>query len=608
MPGGLIPEQVIDDVRTGNELVSVVEQYVRLDKRSGANYFGLCPFHQEDTPSFSVSPSKQIFYCFGCNKGGNVINFIMEIEKCSYPEAIKILAERAGVKIPEPDDDAWQKRNERNKIIQSICLDAARWFYQNLIDPRGQPAVEYLKKRGVSAGLARKFGLGYAPGEWDGLLRHLQEKKYDETLLVQSGLFKRGKSGSLYDVFRQRLIFPIFDAMGKVIAFGGRVLDDSLPKYINSPETPLYTKGRHLYALNLAKQSKARHIIIVEGYMDVISLFQAGIDCVVASLGTALTENQARLLARYTESVVIGFDADKAGQSAALRSLDILQKNNLKISVLQVPDGKDPDDYIRKHGPERFSALVEKALPLMDFKLLAIKRKASESGQLDLLAYQDAACDLLAGEENAILRELYAGKLAAELSASPETVLREIERRHGQPAADRDNDLLRRTISREEAKSEKEKSVEATKEELYLLTMLANYPEIYAKMRPKPESADFSPGDLRQIAAKALDLLAAEKLDPAQLIELGKESLVRGRPLSEMLARASMKLEERFGSSGLDESAAELLRKMATERLKAQKSELLRQINNASPPEKDELKRQLRQVDGKLTDIRQNKR
>lgn len=607
MTSRIIPEQVIEDVKSSSELVSVVEQYVRLDKRSGANFFGLCPFHQEDTPSFSVSPSKQIFYCFGCNKGGNVINFIMEIEKCSYPEAIRMLAERAGIKIPEPDDAAWQKRNERNRQLYEIYLEAARWFYKNITGPQGKIAVEYLKKRGISAGLARKFGLGYAPGEWDGLLQHLTAKQYPQELLLQSGLFKRGRNGGLYDVFRQRLIFPIFDVMGKVIAFGGRVLDDSMPKYINSPETPVYTKGRHLYALNLAKQSREKQIIIVEGYMDAISLYQAGIDCVVASLGTALTENQARLLARYTENVTIAYDADVAGQNAALRSLDILQKNNIKVNVLQVPEGKDPDDYIHMHGPERFNALVEKALPLIDFKLLAEKRKATSDGRLDLLAYQDAACDLLAHEENAIVRELYAGKLAEELNASPDTVLREIERRHQQPAENKEKDQLRQTIIRETESAEKTSSAEATKEEIYLLTILADQPDIYEQLDPQPQADDFTPGLMAGIAAEVFTRLKSGRLDPSSLIELGEATRVQGRLLSELLARASMKLEERFGSRGLNIAAGELLHKMKTRRLLQKKDDVNRKLKLASAENRDELKKELLRLTKYLNEIKRIK-
>ena len=414
MAGFRIPEQVIEEIKASSELVSVVEQYVRLEKKTGQNFFGLCPFHSEDTPSFSVSPSKQIFYCFGCHKGGDVIRFIMEIEKCEYLPAIQLLAQRAGITLPEPDDEAYRLRSEKTKALQAINLEAARFYYQNLISTAGRDARAYLQKRQISAQTVRRFGLGCALADWDGLYRHLQNKGLadDVDLLLQSGLLRRGKSGNLYDLFRERLMFPILDVMGRVVAFGGRVYDDSVPKYINSPETPIYTKGRHLYGLNLAKSSKAGRLLMVEGYMDVIALYQAGIDYTVAALGTAMTENQARLLAKYSESVIIAFDADAAGQTAALRSLDILHQHGLKVTVLQVPEGKDPDEFIRNNGSERFQALIEQSLPLLDFKLLAARREHTHDGALDILAYQDEACDVLGKEENAIVRELYAGRLA----------------------------------------------------------------------------------------------------------------------------------------------------------------------------------------------------
>ena len=265
----MIPDNVVEEIKNRNELVSIVEQYVTLDRKSSSNYFGLCPFHREDTPSFSVSPSKQIFYCFGCHKGGNVINFIKEIEHVSYPQALQILAERAGIALPEPDDEGWRKRSELSKRMHDTMLEAARWFYMQLIGNNGKPAQDYLRKREISPATAKKFGLGYAPDSWDALHKHLQSKGFSEEELDSSGLFKRTKQGNLIDLFRGRLMFPIFDVLGKVVAFGGRVLDDSLPKYINSPETPIYTKGRHLYGLNLAKASRSDNLIntsLMHGY------------------------------------------------------------------------------------------------------------------------------------------------------------------------------------------------------------------------------------------------------------------------------------------------------------------------------------------------------
>lgn len=594
-----IPEQVIEEIKSRSELVGVVEQYVRLDKRSGSNFFGLCPFHREDTPSFSVSPAKQIYYCFGCHKGGDVIHFIMDIEKCSYIQSVQILAERAGVALPEPDDEGYRLRSELSKNLQAICLEAARYFYHSLVGDEGRKAMSYLQNRSISTATARKFGLGFAPDSWDGLLNHLAGKGWtDYDLLIQSGLFRKGKSGGFYDLFRNRLMFPIFDVMGRVIAFGGRVMDDSQPKYINSPETPIYTKGRHLYALNIAKSSHMKQLVIVEGYMDAIAIHQAGIDHAVASLGTALTDSQAMLLRKYTEDVVIAYDADTAGQNATMRSLDILQQKGLKITVLQVPDSKDPDEFIRRHGAERFNALLEKALPLLDYKL-QVARQENENGQnLDLIGYQESACQILAREENAIIRELYATKLAEDLHTSPDTVLREIERRHENP------DLApAHPVRRSAPQMDQQQPVQGTidreatvsREELYLFGLLAADPEIYGQIMPQAD--DFSPGAMQEFAARALAKAADQKLDAAALVDLSGDYAFHGKPLHEWLVRVSMRLEETFGRQDLRQAAVEQLDRMREKRRREKMARLTELIGMTDDlTEKEALKQQLREL------------
>ena len=590
---------MIEEIKSRSELVGVVEQYVHLDKRSGSNFFGLCPFHREDTPSFSVSPAKQIYYCFGCHKGGDVIHFIMDIEKCSYIQSVQILAERANVALPEPDDEGYRQRSELYKNLQAICLEAARYFYHSLVGDDGRKAMSYLQNRSISTATTRKFGLGFAPDSWDGLLNHLAGKGWtDHDLLLQSGLFRKGKSGGLYDLFRNRLMFPIFDVMGRVIAFGGRVLDDSLPKYINSPETPIYTKGRHLYALNIAKNSHMKQLVIVEGYMDAIAIHQAGIDQAVASLGTALTDSQAMLLRKYTEDVIIAYDADAAGQSATMRSLEILHQKGLKITVLQVPDSKDPDEFIRRHGAERFNALLEKALPLLDYKLL-VARQENENGQnLDLIGYQESACQILAREENAIIRELYATKLAEDLHTSPDTVLREIERRHENP------DLVpAHPVRRAPQQMDQQQPVQATidreatvsREELYLFGLLAADPEIYGQILPQAD--DFSPGAMQEFATRALAKAADQKLDAAALVDLSGDYAFHGKPLHEWLVRVSMRLEETFGRQDLRQAAVEQLDRMREKRRREKMARLTELIGMTDDlTEKEALKQQLREL------------
>ena len=321
----LYPEQVIEEVRLRNDIIEVVSGYVKLE-RKGRSYWGLCPFHSEKTPSFHVEPNKQFFYCFGCNKGGSVIQFIMNIENLEFVDALKLLADRAGIALPESEDPKERERARRRKKIIELNRLAARFFFSSLAGDNGLEARNYLYRRGLSDKTIRKFGLGYSPAGWDELTRMLLENKYPESLLLESGLSVRSKSGELIDRFRGRIMFPIFNIRGNIIGFGGRVLDGSMPKYMNSPDTPVYNKSRELYGLNYARTSPSKRLLIVEGYMDVISLHQAGIDFAVASLGTALTKMQGWILKKYSEEVIIAYDSDAAGRAATLRGLEILRK------------------------------------------------------------------------------------------------------------------------------------------------------------------------------------------------------------------------------------------------------------------------------------------
>lgn len=609
-----IPDELVEEVKSRNDIVSVVGQYVRLDKRSSANLFGLCPFHNEDTPSFSVSPSKQIFYCFGCHKGGNVITFIREIEKCTWPQALKILADRVGIQLPEPDDAAYRERLERNATLQKIYLEAARYYYHSLQSPAGATARRYLKERAIADSTARKFGLGFAPDEWDGLLMHLRRQGLDDPQLIsQSGLFKRGKSDGYYDLFRNRLMFPIFDAMGKIIAFGGRVLDDSQPKYLNSPETPLYTKGRHLYGLNLAKSSSDKRLVLVEGYMDTLAMHQAGIDNAVAALGTAMTEAQANLIRKYTDQVIVGFDADAAGQNAALRSLDILTSRGLKVTVLRVPDGKDPDEFIRKHGPERFKVLIDQALPLLDFKLDVARRSCEVHGALDILAFQDQACSILAREDNAIVRELYAGKVSEWLHASADSVVREIERRREGSETSPGGDLLHQQLAARKkpdappvADLAQPSGQQATREEIYLLCFLAEHPTLWARLEPKPVAADFSAGVMQAVASRLLEYLDSGKsVDSGGLMLWSEALVVHGRLLTDLLAKASMKLEETFAGQDPLKTIHELVRTIRLENLRRQLRETAALAQDPDQPaEAAEARKKLLDINQQIQKLR----
>lgn len=422
-----IPESEIERVREANDIVDVVSQYVRFEKTSGSNLFGLCPFHDEKTPSFSVSRNKQIYYCFGCHKGGNVIQFIMEVEHLSYVEAVRFLAKRAGIELRE-EEVRRDPQEELRKRLRSLLELTARDFLLKLSKKEGGTAAHYLRDRGVDAETAYRFGLGYAPENRRELYLFLKNKGFRDDEMAQSGLYRRNDRG-LYTLFSNRLTFPIFDVFGKIIGMGGRRLDDDpkSPKYINSPETPLYHKGQHLYALNLAKRSRADRLLIVEGYLDAVSAHQAGFDQTAAVLGTALTAVQARLLRKYRSEVILCFDSDTAGQEASLRSIEVLKSAGVKPYLILLPEAKDPDEYLRKAGKERFSALLENPLTDVEYRLELARRKARNAPRGELL-FAEEAKQIFAEIEDRLELNYYVRKLADELLLSPNLLAGEVEK------------------------------------------------------------------------------------------------------------------------------------------------------------------------------------
>jgi DNA primase len=368
----VIPEDVIEKIKYENDIVDVISEKVRM-KKSGRNYTGLCPFHNEKSPSFSVSRDKQIYKCFGCGEAGNVITFVMKTRNLPFIDAVKILAERVHIDLDFLESGN-NKKNDTNEKLLKLNVEAARYFFSNL--EQNQKANEYFLRRGIMKSTIRKFGLGYAFDDWHGAMNYLLRKGYTEKDLLTNGLIIKNDKGNRYDRFRNRIIFPVFDYRGRVIGFGGRVMDDSKPKYLNSPETPLFKKGVNLYGLNFAlKKQSSRTFIIVEGYMDCIALHQYGITNVVASLGTALTQSQAKLLKKYADNIIISYDADTAGQKATLRGLKILKDSGLEVKVLKVPKGKDPDEFVRNNGIEAFEELIKNAMPLVDYRI-----KSEEDG------------------------------------------------------------------------------------------------------------------------------------------------------------------------------------------------------------------------------------
>ena len=423
------PPSFIDELVARNPIEDVVGHYVSL-KRSGGNLFGLCPFHGEKTASFSVNPDKGIYYCFGCHKGGGVINFQMEIEGLSYPDAIRALAKRVGMQVPE--DEQYQSRYRAQERLWALSKEAARFFYSKLYAPEGAEALRYARERGMPKSTLTTFGVGYAPNTWDSLVRAMKAKGYTEQELIDSGLVtKSQKNGNIYDRFRDRLMFPIIDVRGNIIGFGGRIMNNNDPnaaKYLNSPETLIFNKRKNLFALNLAKKSKLGYLILVEGYMDAVALHQYGFDCAVASLGTALTEEHAALLTRYTDQVVLIYDGDAAGQRATQRAIPILEKAGLQVKVLKMKDAKDPDEFLKKFGADKFKVLLEDASNRVEYQLNAIRRQYDIRADDERIKFIQESAALISTLGSSVQREVYGHRVAEEGKISFEAMQMEIEK------------------------------------------------------------------------------------------------------------------------------------------------------------------------------------
>ena len=474
-------EELIEEIKNSNDIVDVISQYVNL-KRSGRNFFGLCPFHKEKSPSFSVSPDKQIFHCFGCGAGGNVIHFISKIENADFKEAIGILANRAGIELPTLNNYEDNKTALLKSKVYEINQIAAEFYHQNLYKPTSKIGQEYIKKRKLDNRTLKSFLIGYS-GNFDELYRILKQKGFTEEEILASSLVNKTDDGKYIDRFRKRVMFPIQDTRNKVIAFGGRVTDDSKPKYINSPENIVYSKGRHLFGLNVAKRGELKNIIIVEGYMDAISLYQRGITNVVASLGTALTEAQGRLLRRYSERVTIGYDSDGAGQEATLRGLEILQNIGCDVRILQISGAKDPDEYVIKYGPERFLKCVEQAISLVEFKVKMLKQSLNLDNINDKIKFLNQVAKILSNVTNSIERELYVEKIANEYNVSKEAIYGEVNKLIY--AKNTGEKTLEKPIVKKEIKKEKQEiDSSTTKRENLIIYLLINYPqESYKKIK-----------------------------------------------------------------------------------------------------------------------------
>ena len=428
------PEEFLQELQSRNPIEDVVGSYVKLTRRSGANLFGLCPFHSEKTPSFSVSPDKQIYHCFGCGKGGSAINFIMEIENLSFPDAVEFLARRSGMEVPNDGGDN-EVRNRRERLL-ALNKEAARWFFTQLSAPEGQPGRDYIAQRQITPAFVKNFGLGYAPDGFYALTDAMHEKGYQDYELIDAGLANANRSGKgVHDIFRSRLMFPVIDVRGNVLGFSGRTLVGDERKYLNTRETPVFNKSRVLFGLNLAKKTKSGYILLTEGNIDVVSLHQAGFDSAVASLGTSLTPDQARLISRYVKEVIIAYDNDGAGQKAAKRAIEILRPLDLSVRVLQMEGAKDPDEFIKAKGRDAFANLLSGSENHVKYQLArAADAKDLESDE-GRVAFLKEAAAIIAGLPNSVEREIYAMRAAETAGVSKAAVLSETEHLRKQRAA-----------------------------------------------------------------------------------------------------------------------------------------------------------------------------
>ncbi len=507
------PEELIEEVRTKNDIVDVISGYVRIQKK-GSNYFGLCPFHNEKSPSFSVSQSKQIFYCFGCGAGGNVITFLMEYENATFQEAVKILADRAGINLPEMEynEEARQKESRRARLLE-INKEAARYYYYMLRDSRGRTGYQYLSGRSLTDETMKKFGLGFADGSSSDLTAYLRARGYPDELLQESGLLAFDEKRGVHDKFWNRVMFPIQDGNHRVIGFGGRVMGDAKPKYLNSPETMIFDKSRNLYGLNFARTSRKGNIILCEGYMDVIAMHQAGFTQAVASLGTAFTTGQASLLRRYTEDVLLAYDSDGAGVNAAMRAIGILKESGLRGRVIDMKPYKDPDEFMKNLGAAAFEERISQAQNSFFFELSILERDYQMEDPESRTNFHREIAKKLCGFEEEVERENYIEAVAQKYHIGFDNLRRLVSgyaARTGlvQPAVRPKSTVARKNTPEENTK----------RSQRLLLTWITEEPALYPKIRPYIAAADFTEPLYKEVAERLFTDLEKGIFQPAAII------------------------------------------------------------------------------------------
>ena len=526
-----IPEDVIREIKYRNDIETAISQYVNL-KRRGKNLVGLCPFHSEKTPSFTVYPESASFYCFGCGAGGDVFTFTGLIENLDYIESVKLLAERSGVTLPQDGyDDSMQRLKN---TIYDINRETARFFHSHLMSPDGKWALDYLLGRGLSLSTIKRFGLGAAPDSWDSLINHLKSKGFSVNDMYTANVVGKSQKGSFYDRFRKRIMFPIINIRGNVVAFSGRAMpgdDKAGGKYVNTSDTPVYKKSENLFGINYAKNNCSERVILVEGNMDVISLHQAGFNYAVAPLGTAFTSEQVNLLARYTKEIVLMLDADAAGQKAIKRATQLLENTGLEVKVVVIPDGKDPDEFIKKNGPERFRALLEGAVSDIEYKLLMAADGINLESDDGRLRYLSAAAEVIATDDDVMTRDIYIGRLCEKYGVSRTALtakVDELRRKNYKIRQKKEiSEIIRPKFTKDDINPERRRSPKATAAEETLIAVLLQHPDFYDEVKAKLPPEKMVTGLNRRIyeiisatieSGRSLDIsVFSEKLLPAEI-------------------------------------------------------------------------------------------
>ena len=559
-------DEILNEIKESNDIVEIISQYVHL-KRSGRNYFGLCPFHNEKSPSFSVSPDKQIFHCFGCGVGGNVITFISKIEGIGFKEAVENLAEKANISLPVNTSQEDNKIEELKSKVYKVNMFTANYYHKRLYEPRSKIGQEYVKQRKLTNETLEAYNLGFS-GNFDELYQALRKEGFKDEEILESGLVNKNDNGKYIDRYRNRFMIPILDVRNRVIAFGGRVLDDSKPKYINSPENVVYSKGKHLFGLNVAKKGNTKKLLIVEGYMDAISLHQRGITNVVASLGTALTTNQGWLLRKNTEEVILGFDSDGAGQTAVMRAMEVMQNMGCDMRVLQMTGAKDPDEYIIKYGSARFQKLMDEAISLIEFKVKVLRQSLNLEVAGDKVKFLNEIAKLISKIDNSIEREIYIEKIAKGYNISKEAIFGQVNKI--QYSGKNKTNILEKPKKVVYNKEEKNKQVneETIKRENIIISILINNPELYNSIKQNMKIEDFK-YDINIKIIKALyEELEKENSNVNSVLDKLQEDEVQSH-LTAIMA-------EDYGIADNNKAIQDILKKYEREKLEKRRDELIK--------------------------------